>query len=116
MCKCTTPFGISRDVVVHAFGANCMSELNAIVIVTKSVEEYEGADIPRVSGGFFNGRCEVKHMYAVTYLLSPTSAEVGEGELSVIENTLCLVDPQRHMAKYVEMYSSVCCASRSLYA
>ena len=70
-----TPFGISRDVVVHAFGANCLQEKDKIIIVTKSVEEFAGADIPRVSGGFFNGRCDVKHMYAVTELLSPNSAQ-----------------------------------------
>jgi hypothetical protein len=71
-----TPFGISRDVVMHAFGANCLEESDSIVIVTKSVDDYPGAEIPRVSGGFFNGRCDIKYMYAVTKLLSPSSAEV----------------------------------------
>ena len=71
-----TPFGISREVVVHAFGANCLNELNAVVIVTKSVEEFDGVDVPPVSEGFFSGRCAVKSMHAVTYLLSPTCAEV----------------------------------------
>ena len=72
-----TPFGISREVVVHAFGANCLNELDAIVIVTKSVEEFDGVDVPPVSGGFFSGRCYVKSMHAVTYLHSPTCAEVS---------------------------------------
>ncbi len=72
----TTPFGISREVVVHAFGANCLQENQSIVIVTHSVESYEGVVIPSISNSVFNDRCDVKYMYAVTTLLSPTAAKV----------------------------------------
>lgn len=71
-----TPFGISRDVTVHAYGANCLQDKGSIVIVTHSVSEFPGVDIPPNSTGFFNDVCEVKYMYAVTTLLSPSSAKV----------------------------------------
>jgi hypothetical protein len=76
----STPFGISREVAVHAFGANCLQENQSIVIVTKSVEEFEGAEIPLISNSLFNDRCDVKYMYAVTTLLSPTTAKVTSPE------------------------------------
>jgi hypothetical protein len=72
----STPFGITREVAVHAFGANCLQEKQSIVIVTRSVDAYEGVEIPLISKSLFNDRCDVKYMYAVTTLLSPTTAKV----------------------------------------
>lgn len=72
----STPFGISREVAVHAFGANCLQENQSIVIVTKSVDTFDGDEIPFLSNSLFNDRCEVKYMYAVTKLLSPSTAKV----------------------------------------
>lgn len=72
----STPFGISREVVVHAFGANCLQENKSIVIVTKSVDAVDGREVPLISNSIFNDRCDVKHMYVVTTLLSPTTAKV----------------------------------------
>jgi hypothetical protein len=77
----STPFGITREVAVHAFGANCLQEKQSIVIVTKSVDSYNGVDIPLISKSLFNDRCEVKYMYAVTTLLSPTTAKVTDGQI-----------------------------------
>lgn len=72
----STPFGISREVVVHAYGANCLQEKSSIVIITKSVDTFDGVEIPLLSNSMFNDRCDVKSMYAVTTLLSPTTAKV----------------------------------------
>jgi hypothetical protein len=72
----STPFGITREVAVHAFGANCLQEKQSIVIVTRSADAYEGVEIPLISKSLFNDRCDVKYMYAVTTLLSPTTAKV----------------------------------------
>mmetsp|Transcript_9975 Transcript_9975/g.15056 ORF Transcript_9975/g.15056 Transcript_9975/m.15056 type:complete len:432 (+) Transcript_9975:90-1385(+) len=73
--RMNTPFGISRDVQVHAYGANCLEFNGSIVIVTRSVDEFPGAHLPPPSQGFFTDRCEVTQMYAVTRPLSPSSAE-----------------------------------------
>lgn len=73
------PFGITRDIVVHAFGANCLTDQNSIVLVTKSVDQdtdasvTAGARIPPINKGFFSDRVRLEHLYCVNTMTSPTS-------------------------------------------
>jgi hypothetical protein len=76
------PFGITRDIVVHAFGANCLTEQNSIVLVTKSLtdSEYdkeltEDVQIPPVNRGFFSDRVHLHYLYCVNTMTSPTSTK-----------------------------------------
>lgn len=47
-----SPFGVSRDSVVHAYGVDCIYEIGSIVLIGKSVEQYDGIDIPPCKGMF----------------------------------------------------------------
>ena len=74
------PFGISRDIVVHAFGANCLTEENSIVLVTKSLSDNEyhneiskGVEIPPINKGFFSDRVHLHYLYCINTMTSPTS-------------------------------------------
>jgi hypothetical protein len=76
------PFGITRDILVHAFGANCLTEQNSVVIVTKSLTDSDydkeiTADVtlPPVNKGFFSDRCNLEHLYCVNTMTSPTSTK-----------------------------------------
>ena len=74
------PFGITRDIVVHAFGANCLTDENSMVLVTKSIgdsahDQEITADItiPPVNKGFFSDRVHLHHLYCVNTMTSPSS-------------------------------------------
>ena len=67
--------GISRDVVVHSFGADCLYENGTIVVIGKSVDEYPGVEIPPVKG-FFSKRATLEFNAVVTPF-SPTSGHVN---------------------------------------
>lgn len=76
------PFGITRDIVVHAFGANCLAEQNAIVLVTKSLtdsdhdkEISESCTIPPVNKGFFSDRVHLNYLYCVNTMTSSSSTK-----------------------------------------
>mmetsp|Transcript_17139 Transcript_17139/g.28644 ORF Transcript_17139/g.28644 Transcript_17139/m.28644 type:complete len:346 (-) Transcript_17139:229-1266(-) len=76
------PFGITRDIVVHAFGANCLEEQNAIVLVTKSLTDSAldkelSADcaVPPVNKGFFSDRVHLHYLYCVNTMTSSSSTK-----------------------------------------
>lgn len=68
-------FGISRDAVLHCFGADCFYESGAIAIIGNSIDKYDGVDIPKCSG-FFAARAEL-NFYAVATPTSPTAGLVS---------------------------------------
>lgn len=72
----TTPFGAGRDVVVHAYGVDCMYEHGMVVIVGQSIDDYPGVAIPPKTKTFFYDRAELKQMTAIVQVISPTSAKV----------------------------------------
>ena len=70
----SAPFGISRECVVYAYGVDCMYENGSLVVLGKSVEEYDGVGIPPCKG-FFNKRATLEFSAVVTPF-SPTSGHV----------------------------------------
>lgn len=70
----STPFGISRECSVHAFGVDCIYETGSIVVVGESVEEFDGVELPPCKG-YFNKRAELSFSAVVTPF-SPTSGHV----------------------------------------
>jgi hypothetical protein len=71
----SSPFGISRDAVVHAYGVDCMYEHGSLVLMGNSINEYPDVDIPPNNSGYFHDRAIVQ-FDAVISLLSPTSTKV----------------------------------------
>ena len=76
------PFGITRDIVVHAFGANCLEEQDSLVLVTRSLTDSAQdkqlcADcaIPAVNKGFFSDRVQLNYLYCVNRMTSSTSTK-----------------------------------------
>lgn len=70
---------LSRDAVIHAYGADCLLEQDGLVLlVVKSISEYNGVDIPILNTGFFglNDRMIIHSLDALIKVKSPTSAEV----------------------------------------
>ena len=72
----TTPFGAGRDVVVHAYGVDCMYEHGMVVMVGHSIDEYPDIELPPKTKTFFYDRAELKQLKAVVQVISPTSAKV----------------------------------------
>ena len=69
--------GISRDVLLHAYGADCTQENDEIIIVGKSMESYSGqGDIPWKPVGWFHQRLIIKEFKLVLHIESPTTAKV----------------------------------------
>ncbi len=72
----TTPLGVSREMLIHAYGVDCLQDESSIVLVAKSIDEYEGLELPPNNSGYFHDRAYLKHLQAVVKILSPTSAKV----------------------------------------
>ena len=87
--------GISRDVLLHAYGADCTQENDEIIIVGKSVESYSGqGDIPWKPVGWFHQRLIIKEFKLVLHIESPTTAKV----------------PNLYICMYVCLYYCMCTA------
>jgi len=67
--------GISRDLLLHAYGADCTLESDKIIIVGKSIESYGDVKIPWKSIGWFHNRIDVKEFKLVLNIVSPSAAE-----------------------------------------
>jgi hypothetical protein len=68
--------GISRDMVVRGFGADCLQETGKIVICVSSCDSYPEAELPPPTTGWFHDRARLIHMYIVFDLTGPESANV----------------------------------------
>jgi hypothetical protein len=70
----SSPFGISRDVMLHCYGNDCLYENGSIVVLGKSIDSFEGIEIPKCTG-FLNDRA-ILNFHAVVTPTSPTSSHV----------------------------------------
>lgn len=70
----SSPFAISRECVVYAYGVDCIYENGSLVVLGESVEAYDGIDIPPCKG-MFNKRATLNFSAVVTPF-SPTSGHV----------------------------------------
>lgn len=70
-----TPFGITRDAVVNAYGVDCLYEHGTIVLLGESISEYEGVTLPENFPGYFHDRIDISFNAVVT-LLSSEAAKV----------------------------------------
>jgi hypothetical protein len=69
--------GISRDVLLHAYGADCTQENDEMIIMGKSVDSYSGqGSIPWKPVGWFHQRLIIKEFKLVIHIESPTTAKV----------------------------------------
>lgn len=68
--------GMSRDFALNAYGADCLIENGKILILGKSIEEYEAKPLPFKAAGWFHNRMKVKVFSAIVEVLTPTSAKV----------------------------------------
>jgi hypothetical protein len=71
--------GISRDVLLHAYGADCVLESGKMIIVGKSIETFsnssgEAVDIPWKSVGWLHNKLIIKEFKLVLDILSPSTA------------------------------------------
>jgi hypothetical protein len=81
--------GISRDLLLHAYGADCTLECDKMIIVGKSIESYGEFEIPWKNIGWFHDRIIVKEFQLVLNIVSPTAAEV-KNFISYINSTIRL--------------------------
>lgn len=86
-----SPAVLSRcsDCVLHAYGCDAVLEENCILIQGRSVEQWEGVDVPKAQG-WRHGRLDVRAFKAKIEILSPTSAST-----SIMAN----VDPRAPLPK-----------------
>jgi hypothetical protein len=66
---------ISRDVLIHAYGADCLHEHGKILILGKSTEEWPGKEIPFKPTGWLHDKVDIKEFKALIHVLSPQSAK-----------------------------------------
>lgn len=69
------PF-FSRDILIHAFGADCMEEHGKVVILGKSAENYTDKEVPWKPIGWMHNRMYMKDLEAIVEAISPTAAKV----------------------------------------
>lgn len=69
----------SRDLLFHAYGADCMQEYGKVVILGNSVEEkeYTTKEVPWRAEGWLHKRMSIKELEAIVEAISPTAAKVG---------------------------------------
>jgi hypothetical protein len=70
------PYGPYRDLVAHAYAADCVYEKNSVVIIGKSIMEYDDIEIPIMHSNYFQNRAELMYMCATIEMLSPNSTKV----------------------------------------
>jgi hypothetical protein len=70
------PIMMSRDLVMHAFAAECLSESGSVVVLARSVDSFPGVNIPPVSKSFLHDRGDVKTLKICVKCVSATSAKV----------------------------------------
>jgi hypothetical protein len=66
----------SRDLLVHAFGADCMHEHGKVVILGKSIESYEAKEVPWKPTGWLHKRMSIQDLEAIVEAITPTTAKV----------------------------------------
>jgi len=64
---------LSRDALMHAYSANCLLEAGKILLIGKSIEDYEGT--PWVSEGWFHSKMYIREFKAIIEARSPTTAK-----------------------------------------
>lgn len=67
---------VTRDFGMFAYGADCLEEKERILIIGKSVTEYENKPIPFQPTGWFHDRMVIKELCTNIHVLSPTVAKV----------------------------------------
>lgn len=74
---------------MHAYGCDAVLEEKCILIQGKSVDEWDGVDLPKAEG-WRHGRLDVRAFRAKIEVLSPTSAST-----SIVAN----IDPKAPLPK-----------------
>lgn len=66
---------LGRDMVLQAYGADCLLEHGKLLIIGKSIDDYPAKQVPFKPKGWFQDRMSVKEFKTITEVLSPTSAK-----------------------------------------
>lgn len=66
----------SRDLLFHAFGADCMHEHGKVVILGKSVDAHPSKEVPWKATGWLHKRMSIQDIEAIVEAISPTAAKV----------------------------------------
>lgn len=70
----------SRDMLLSAYGADCLLERGVFCVVGSSIlsGEVEGITVPWKEEGWFHNKCICRQFKIVIELLSPTTCKVSK--------------------------------------
>jgi hypothetical protein len=71
-----SPLGLSRDLVISGYGADCLYEHGKIIIVAKSIDSYPDVELPPATSSWFHDRANMKSMSVVFDVRGPEEANV----------------------------------------
>lgn len=80
---------MSRDFIIQAYGADCLLEHGKIIILGRSIDQYEGGvEVPLLTEGWFHKRLILNSFKAVITIISPTEART---------KIICNIDPRIYL-------------------